>query len=102
MEGGITPDWCQTHWNVKCRARSSRAYFWPILELLFGYISNAKKYPFFPIFNLQSSEENSQFYLVVNDRNPIIVKGGLKLFVQHVKYSTLHSLISHDAMVIIS
>ena len=28
----------------------TRAYFWPILKLLFGYIPNAKKYLFFPVF----------------------------------------------------
>ena len=29
-----------------------------------------------------------------------MVKAGLKLFVQHVEYSTLHNLIIHHAMVI--
>ena len=50
--------------------------------------SQCQKVSFSPNF----SEENSQFYFVVNDRNHIIVKDDLKLFVQHVEYSTLHSL----------
>ena len=57
---------------------------------LLGYISNAKV-SFSPI-----SEENSQFQVEKKSKKNcdfIMVKVGLKLFVQHVEYSTLHNLI---------
>ena len=60
----------------------TRAYFWPILKPLFGYIPNAKKN-----FFSQFSEENSQFQVLKifeNKSSICLVKVGLKMCVKHV------------------
>ena len=51
----------------------------------FGYNYNAKKYLFSPIFR-------GRFRISNRKKKIEEKKVGLKLFVQHVKYSTLHSL----------